>query len=478
MSRDQIHRDKGPIRYATLSHSWGNHVQIQTTTDTKPEFEACISEELLTRTFRDAVAITRSLGIRYLWIDSLCIVQNDPEDWQTEALEMKDIYAGSAINIAASEATDGRGGCFGEDVENIDVSFMSSRDTIDKNSTPTTKSPRVFIYQDKDGQSTLIRFQTRTPRQLQSWAHLSTRGWVLQEELLSHRIVHCMKAELHWQCKCAYKTQAGQEFDPLEMISDQQDLNVAPAVRKERMWYEWMEGYSARNFTIPSDRVAALAGVSRHYQQLTGFSPMLGAWKVTGLLWVRLGSWKGLGGPNMPSWTWLSCNAPVGFDFWGGFRMHGNFTLRDRVTLGDGKITWTGLAGVSTVKSASLVISGYTQELRLRVAEGANYNPPYLNIEGEELDLSKPIPWPCAGQFDDETIPRQEFETYTCLLMRSCSSGSAEKGNETFLILEQATSVAEGLSQDLLTFRRVGIASIFGGGDIFASSERKTIVLR
>lgn len=66
VARDQIQHNKHPIRYATLSHSWGHHVPIKTTTKTKSLFEESLSVDLLPQTFRDAVKITRSLGIRYL----------------------------------------------------------------------------------------------------------------------------------------------------------------------------------------------------------------------------------------------------------------------------------------------------------------------------------------------------------------------------------------------------------------------------
>ncbi|KAM6507111.1 hypothetical protein FALCPG4_018500 [Fusarium falciforme] len=391
VARNQIQQNKHPIRYATLSHSWGHQVPIQTTTKTKSLFEEFLSEDLLPRTFRDAVNITRSLGIRYLWIDSLCIIQDDPEDWQAEAVQMRDTYLGSTINIAASDALDSTQGCFLEDNDVMDSVTESSLDPSDR-AAIEGPGPRVFVYQQQDQQqgqllSTMIRFQARTPRKLQGSTHLSTRGWVLQEELLSHRIVHCMKPEIHWQCRCFYKTQAGETFEDLELLSDDRNLKLAPSRRKERIWHEWIENYSTRDFTFPADRIAATAGITSQYQQTTGYSPLLGLWRESfagDLLWLRIGPAKESGMANIPSWTWLSCNAPIFFDYW-TLSMQDLETKQDHVLLSTCNITWTGLAMASSVQSTSLVIKGPLKDLPFRIASEFGSNPPYFHLEGGRI---------------------------------------------------------------------------------------------
>jgi hypothetical protein len=110
---------------------------MKTTRETKSSFEKSIPEGLLPQTFEDAVSTTRALGIRYLWIDSLCIVQDDPEDWQAEALEMQNIYSGSTINIAASDAVDSNGGCFGP-TENATIPKTSNSTTFGHNTEAQT----------------------------------------------------------------------------------------------------------------------------------------------------------------------------------------------------------------------------------------------------------------------------------------------------------------------------------------------------
>ncbi|RSM05408.1 hypothetical protein CDV31_009560 [Fusarium ambrosium] len=142
---------------------------IKTTTKTKSLLENSLSEDLLPRTFRDALNITRPLGIRYLWIDSLCIIQDDPEDWQAEAVQ-NDTYLGSANNIAASDALDSTQGCFPEENDAVDSVTESSLDPSDR-AVIEGPGPHVFVYQQQGQQqgqllSTMIRSQGRTPPKL------------------------------------------------------------------------------------------------------------------------------------------------------------------------------------------------------------------------------------------------------------------------------------------------------------------------
>jgi hypothetical protein len=101
-------------KYMTLSHCWGSVQFLTTTRCTFEERKAGIQLAELPQTFKDAVSFTRSLGIRYLWIDSLCIIQQDHDDWEIEAGRMRSVYSNSYLNIAATGSSAGNGGCFRE----------------------------------------------------------------------------------------------------------------------------------------------------------------------------------------------------------------------------------------------------------------------------------------------------------------------------------------------------------------------------
>jgi hypothetical protein len=100
--------------YMTLSHRWGNlHPCITTKSNLSQRFRQIKMAEL-PNTYQQAVKIARKFGVRFLWIDSLCIVQDDAMDWEVEASKMASIYAGSYLTVAAVSSMNCNGGCIAE----------------------------------------------------------------------------------------------------------------------------------------------------------------------------------------------------------------------------------------------------------------------------------------------------------------------------------------------------------------------------
>ncbi|KAH9209559.1 heterokaryon incompatibility protein-domain-containing protein, partial [Leptodontidium sp. 2 PMI_412] len=98
--------------YMALSHCWGNGQSITTTTGNLSNHQTSIQKKLLSKTFREAIDITLQLGIRYLWIDSLCIIQDSLEDWTSESARMSEVYSNAFATVFAVKASDGSQGCF------------------------------------------------------------------------------------------------------------------------------------------------------------------------------------------------------------------------------------------------------------------------------------------------------------------------------------------------------------------------------
>lgn len=99
-------------KYSALSYCWGETDTLQATTKSLAQLQARISPQLLPTTLRDAIYATRQLGIQYLWIDALCIVQDDAEDWACEAVRMREIYANASVTLSANDACDSSEGLF------------------------------------------------------------------------------------------------------------------------------------------------------------------------------------------------------------------------------------------------------------------------------------------------------------------------------------------------------------------------------
>jgi hypothetical protein len=216
-------------RYATLSHCWGNKLPLCTTSDNQAMLKRGMSDEILSRTFRDAIELARRLGIPYIWIDALCIRQDDPIEWAQEAVIMKDIYAGSVLTIAASNGTCSDDDCFtaASPDHRLFASIQFSTKTV-------------------DGHSMHVRAQNGDIRLLSSATSLSDRGWVLQEEILSKRVVYCMLSEMHWRCQCCYQIESGAAFNPRES-QVLPLLNGQPRSGLHDIWYQWSRSDLASN---------------------------------------------------------------------------------------------------------------------------------------------------------------------------------------------------------------------------------------
>ncbi|KAH7395576.1 heterokaryon incompatibility protein-domain-containing protein [Cadophora sp. MPI-SDFR-AT-0126] len=460
------------VKYATLSYCWGEST-FKTMKASVEGYHYKIPFEQLPRTYQDAIVFARTLNIQYLWIDALCIVQDDNTEWQEEAARMQDIYAGSELTIAATDAPDGSAGCFPE----VDTSP----------SLHTLESTEMFTTTNStSGREYLVQIRVGDLRQVTGDSILNTRGWVLQEMVLSHRILHCMTSGLFWQCKTHARFEMGLVFD-YSTPAMRHTLSGALELGSESMhrhWWTWMTSYSGREFSFPTDRLPAMAGLVRHYQAASNDKPMLGLWErsfTQDLLWTRMGalnSWKtGCELPNMPSWSWLSCLTMIEFDFWGlsddeshkeKFQI-----VTDHSTLVDWDIQWSSEPLVSDIKSTRVVVEGPVIELTFSTSpESLSFTPPYLSVNDEELDFEKSkIPWRCTAQFDsfdakDSVFPAQ----YLCLLLRSRVYKIGNHSKEAFLILDP-------VSESENVYRRIGIGSLRGEHQSFDLQKRRMLEL-
>jgi hypothetical protein len=160
-------------RYLALSHCWGSTMptSAKLTLETLDINRKSIDLQGLPRTFQDFIEIARRLGVRYVWIDSLCIIQNSKEDWQSEAAQMASVYSGAYLTIAASSSADGRGGCHVIEGEKsygpVDIDALESTNNGADPIKPSTRRFRVWTRG-----SAYVSLKNDP---------LTRRGWTLQE---------------------------------------------------------------------------------------------------------------------------------------------------------------------------------------------------------------------------------------------------------------------------------------------------------
>ncbi len=174
--------------YIALSHSWGQTRHITTTTENLERHKVSIPYEDLPRTFQDAVVLARNLGISYIWIDSLCIIQDDIQDWKNEAAKMADVYRNAYCTVAATGSSGDQEGIFLERKEQDVFRMRYEAEDIDL----------VVTYVDDDI-STLKELLFDSP--------LSSRAWTLQEKLLSRRMVQFTRSRAIWECRTRFETE-------------------------------------------------------------------------------------------------------------------------------------------------------------------------------------------------------------------------------------------------------------------------------
>jgi len=313
-------RPNGP--YATLSHCWGRGPKPLTLSSSNlAKLAQGIDEWDLPQTFRDAVSATLALGVEYLWIDSLCIIQSGAahkQDWEEHVLKMGEIYENSILNIAASRATCSADGCFTDrDWDLISPCIVPFRGIEDKRSHYNYDDETVTVNRSSASRHKLVLASLQ--KQNIGRSPLDTRGWVCQERLLASRILHFGSDQLYWEC-----------YECLACESDPDGGVPRPAVcfawkwddasDQHRGWLLNLIDYSLRELTEPDDKTAAIAGVARKVHTQLGDDYVAGFFKS---LLPRTLLWKPRHGMKIwaqrsskyraPTWSWISMDGALLF---------------------------------------------------------------------------------------------------------------------------------------------------------------------
>ena len=298
-----IKTDKNPRagEYMTLSHCWGAAQFITLRKDNLAELGQGIQLERLPKTFQDAVAVTQWFKIRYLWIDSLCILQDSKEDWVKESATMRSVYSHSILNISATGAVDPSIGCF-----------------LDRQS----DNVRPFSALVSGAKIDYICFDDNFWRANISDAPLSKRAWAFQERLLSPRILHFGATQMSWECMESASCETFPEGVPknirrLPSVIIKRDFFDHTREFSIYMWNVLVTYYTNCAMTVPSDIYMAFAGVVEEIHSFTADEYFAGFWREAlerQLLWERESpaTWKPTG-YRAPSWSWLSVNGAVHF---------------------------------------------------------------------------------------------------------------------------------------------------------------------
>ncbi|KAK4159611.1 heterokaryon incompatibility protein-domain-containing protein [Cladorrhinum sp. PSN259] len=388
-------------RYAALSHCWGPPGTKRLTTTSKNLSSHCdqIPLDSFPLSFQDAINVTRALGLRYLWIDCLCILQDSPPDWAQESSRMADLYTDAYISLAADFAPDSTAGLF------------VRKDTMGP-------QLRQFTQQDSDGNVYDILVRQETPAAVldhsdtastqacyreEARSSLQRRGWILQEESLSRRIVRFTNAELIWECRerrvCSCEREYPRTPQTAKGLVDRmlRDSNPVTTSNKDtwpwHCWYYLVEEFTKRKLTYVEDRLPGFSGIAAVFG-LPASEYLAGLWRHNLdnlLLWENLAGrikveTPGLNnshgshhqyriqGPYAPSWSWASVSGTISYP-----SIFGTFDRDD----GDSKSAdWTILEATATpltrnpygpVDRAFLRVEGRLLPVEIGLCESPDY---------------------------------------------------------------------------------------------------------
>lgn len=309
-------------RYMTLSHCWGSQQPITTTKATLPHRTTSIRVSELPQTFRDAILMSRGLGIRYLWIDSLCILQDDRLDWEQESAKMAAVYTGSYLNIAATHARNSIEGCFSGRWTEVDVNMLSrliplrSFD-IEKEFDGDNFTVHVRLALERGHGDFRVGIGTQPYRRR---APLFSRAWVFQERCLAPRTVHFHAHEMIWECKTTVRCECkGTDVTDWSQRWHRGwkalhlEIEVADFRELSDLWLEVVVRFSSLRLSHESDRLPALSGIASRFCGSKLKTYLAGLWRedlARGLLWFVGFDWISSSTRPLPlqapTWSWAS----------------------------------------------------------------------------------------------------------------------------------------------------------------------------
>ncbi|RDW75449.1 hypothetical protein BP6252_06591 [Coleophoma cylindrospora] len=298
-----------PVKYIALSHCWGKNQNLTTTSASLESRLTSISWDDLPKTYQDAITVLRRLNLRYIWIDSLCILQDDDLDWATESSKMSDIYEDSYLTLAAALAP------------GDDYGFLNPVQERKKHLGAPLDLSDYGINED-----TVWVREIHDNRTLESPQWLASRAWTLQESLIPPRLL-TFSVTTSFECRAAQHCECGSGLFPDPFCGNTEDFEkidrtecariLESSVSNQEVYNYWyrklLAPYSRRELTNLNDRLPALSGLASKFSLRLNDNYLAGLWEkdlITGLTWETNDPCRNLL-DRAPSWSWASVEGSI-----------------------------------------------------------------------------------------------------------------------------------------------------------------------
>ncbi|KAK4072777.1 uncharacterized protein Triagg1_5822 [Trichoderma aggressivum f. europaeum] len=323
-----------PQPYLALSYCWGGKAPSLTTTRSNySHLKTSISYDAMSKTYQDTVRIARALGVKYIWIDALCIVQDDVGDWEKESQVMAEIFRNSLVTLIPLRTTSSDDG-FLERNPSIKIPYHSAEWNL---SGSFFLRHMPFPYQNAEYALRSDLNYLSAPLSLEiNGSAWRTRGWTFQEDMFAMRKLYIGHLMMHWDSLKPVdiiRTEdriVDNELDRMDKAESSIIHSSTPwrGDRDYQGWYEPMLEYSNKKFTYETDRLAAVSSYAKLIANKSGDVYLAGLWKENlqrGLLWkihrrsrwtFRRLKWFLKHPPQYiaPSWSWARARSRLLWD--------------------------------------------------------------------------------------------------------------------------------------------------------------------
>jgi hypothetical protein len=437
------------VHYLALSYCWGSSgVSLTTTHDTLSSRRSFIAFDSMPQAFQDAVQVARTLGIQYLWIDSLCIIQGDKGDWEAESSKMAEIFSNAHLTIIAARG------------DSCNESFLR-RDPKKTCSVPNNLAGGItggygLRYRRHWGGDKMAEILDG------KWI---SRGWTFQEERLARRVLLFGENKFFFDCKTSERMEDTERskarpdwVDTVQDLDMDEHLKILRPIHRESQplkirtsfdhWQTLCSHYSRRQLTYASDKLPAISGIAKQTAKRVESDYLAGLWRphlLHDLFWhtKRLATRPEV--YRAPSWSWASVDGHIAWSTW---RWCNSEQCEEFLQILEAYTVVAGIDPYGAVKDGYLKISGKTVEVDRPSSETM-----LPSSRGQTWHMTYNGQIFANGKLD-AALPAEDSDSKLyALLAAKCKMKKGHVPTPRGLVLEKTTSVRD---DGLPEFRRIG----------------------